>query len=210
MVFAKNSDRPPGEPQITWPFGRRSSAGCSLRTQYLTIGDTGAHAALLSCPTWLWGAEHGVNEHGVAIGNERIATTHDAAAAPPALIGMDLVRLGLEHGRHEGLGWLDGSCVALPPAQGALKVPHMGWNELSFARPDHPVLRGLRSGAHVYFVHSYHVTGVPQDQVLATTEYGIQVVAMIGRDNLAGTQFHPEKSQAAGLRLICNFLRWRP
>jgi hypothetical protein len=99
MVFAKNSDRPPGEPQITWPFGRRSSAGCSLRTQYRTIGDTGAHAALLSCPTWLWGAEHGVNEHGVAIGNERVATTHDSSSAAPALIGMDLVRLGLERAR---------------------------------------------------------------------------------------------------------------
>ncbi len=99
MVFAKNSDRPPGEVQVVWPFGRRSSAGCSLRTQYLTIGDTGAQAALLSCPTWLWGAEHGVNEHGVAIGNERVATTHDSAAAAPALIGMDLVRLGLERAR---------------------------------------------------------------------------------------------------------------
>jgi secernin len=82
MVFAKNSDRPPGEVQLAWPFGRRASAGCTLRTQYLTIGDTGAHAALLSVPTWLWGAEHGVNEHGVAIGNERVATTHDAAHAP--------------------------------------------------------------------------------------------------------------------------------
>ena len=99
MVFAKNSDRPPGEVQITWPFGRRASAGCTLRTQYLSIGDTGAHAALLSCPTWLWGAEHGVNEHGVAIGNERVSTTHDAAAATPGLIGMDLVRLGLERAR---------------------------------------------------------------------------------------------------------------
>src|SRR5271167_1230643 len=99
MVFAKNSDRPPGEVQIAWPFGRRASAGCTLRTQYVTIGDTGAHAAFLSCPTWLWGAEHGVNEHGVAIGNERVSTTHDAAAAKPALIGMDLVRLGLERSR---------------------------------------------------------------------------------------------------------------
>jgi dipeptidase len=99
MVFAKNSDRPPGEVQIAWPFGRRASAGCTLRTQYLSIGDTGAHAALLSCPTWLWGAEHGVNEHGVAIGNERVSTTHDAVAAKPALIGMDLVRLGLERAR---------------------------------------------------------------------------------------------------------------
>src|ERR1700753_4314272 len=98
-VFAKNSDRPPGEVQVTWPFGRRSSNGCTLRTQYLSIGDTGAHAALLSCPTWLWGAEHGVNEFGVAIGNERVATMHDAAGAKPALIGMDLVRLGLERAR---------------------------------------------------------------------------------------------------------------
>ncbi len=96
MVFAKNSDRPPGEVQVAWPFGRRPSAGGTLRTQYLTIGDHGAHATFLSCPTWLWGAEHGVNEHAVAIGNERVSTTHDAAAAPPALIGMDLVRLGLE------------------------------------------------------------------------------------------------------------------
>src|SRR5580693_9476428 len=99
MVFAKNSDRPPGEVQIAWPFGRRSSAGCTLRTQYLSIGDTGAHATLLSCPTWLWGAEHGVNEYGVAIGNERVSTVHEAARARPALIGMDLVRLGLERAR---------------------------------------------------------------------------------------------------------------
>jgi dipeptidase len=99
MVFAKNSDRPVGEVQLTVPFGRRPTAGCSLRTQYLSIGDTGAHAALLSCPTWLWGAEHGVNEFGVAIGNERVGTVHDTARARPALIGMDLVRLGLERAR---------------------------------------------------------------------------------------------------------------
>ena len=88
-----------GEVQLAVPFGRRPTAGCTLRTQYLSIGDTGAHAALLSCPTWLWGAEHGVNEYGVAIGNERVATVHDAAQAPPGLIGMDLVRLGLERAR---------------------------------------------------------------------------------------------------------------
>jgi secernin len=99
MVFAKNSDRPVGEVQLAVPFGRRPTAGCILRTQYLSIGDTGAHAALLSCPTWLWGAEHGVNEFGVAIGNERVATVHDAAQARPRLIGMDMVRLGLERAR---------------------------------------------------------------------------------------------------------------
>jgi hypothetical protein len=99
MVFAKNSDRSIGEVQLAVPFGRRASAGCTLRTQYLSIGDTGAHAALLSCPTWLWGAEHGVNEFGVAIGNERIGTVRRTAEARPALIGMDLVRLGLERAR---------------------------------------------------------------------------------------------------------------
>jgi secernin len=98
-VFAKNSDRPYGEVQLAVPFGRRATAGCTLRTQYLSIGDTGAHATFLSCPTWLWGAEHGVNEHGVAIGNEKVATVFDSAAAKPGLIGMDLVRLGLERAR---------------------------------------------------------------------------------------------------------------
>ena len=126
-------------------------------------------------------------------------------------VGMQLmVRLGLEHGRHDGLAWLEGSCIALPPAHDALKVPHMGWNELAVTRPDHPVLRGVASGEHVYFVHSYHVTGVPQDQVLAMTDYGIPVVAMIGRDNLVGTQFHVEKSQRAGLKLLANFCAWAP
>ena len=108
MVFAKNSDRPVGEVQLAVPFGRRPTAGCTLRTQYLSIGDTGAHAALLSCPTWLWGAEHGVNEFGVAIGNERVHTVHQAAQARPALIGMDMVRLALERARsaEEGLAVL--------------------------------------------------------------------------------------------------------
>ena len=99
MVFAKNSDRPIGEVQLATPYGRRATQGCTLRTQYLSIGDTGAHAAFLSSPTWLWGAEHGVNEYGVAIGNERVSTTHDAAHAKPGLIGMDLVRLGLERSK---------------------------------------------------------------------------------------------------------------
>src|ERR1700728_2793863 len=100
MVFAKNSERPVGEVQLAVPFGRRPTAGCTLRTQYLSIGDTGAHAVFLSCPTWLWGAEHGVNEFGVAIGNERVSTVHQAAQARPALIGMDMVRLGLERSRN--------------------------------------------------------------------------------------------------------------
>jgi secernin len=94
-LFAKNSDRPPNEPQVVEWFERRGAGG-DLATQYLTVPDTGAHALLGSRPTWLWGLEHGVNEHRVAIGNEKLWTIDDARAQPPALLGMDLVRLGLE------------------------------------------------------------------------------------------------------------------
>lgn len=126
-------------------------------------------------------------------------------------IGMQLMaRTGLEHGRHEGLGWLDAEVVPLAPADPALKIPHMGWNELRLARPGHPVLAGLEHGQHAYFVHSYHMVPADPAQVLATCDYGGPVAAVVGRDTLVGTQFHPEKSQAAGLRLIANFLSWRP
>lgn len=96
-VFAKNSDRPPDEPQVVEAHPRRPGGG-RLRTQYLEIADTGSHALIGSRPVWLWGCEHGVNEHGVAIGNEAVYTTGHAGQEPAALIGMDLVRLGLEHG----------------------------------------------------------------------------------------------------------------
>jgi len=97
-LFAKNSDRPPREVQLVEGLPRRAADG-SVQTQYLTVPDAGAHALLASRPAWLWGAEHGVNEHGVAIGNEKVWTTDDAKSAPPALLGMDLVRLALERSR---------------------------------------------------------------------------------------------------------------
>jgi glutamine amidotransferase len=125
-------------------------------------------------------------------------------------VGMQLMATrGLEHGEHPGLGWIAGEVVQLRPAAAALKVPHMGWNELVPRRP-HPVLETLPSGAHRYFVHSYQfITQDPAD-LLATTDYGAPVTAMIGRDNMIGSQFHPEKSQKSGLALIEAFLRWRP
>jgi glutamine amidotransferase len=109
----------------------------------------------------------------------------------------------------EGLGWLRGEVAAIAPTEPDLKVPHMGWNELDL-RGVHPVLAGLDDGTHAYFVHSYVLNAADHDDVLATVEYGGALTAMVGRDNLVGTQFHPEKSQAAGLALITNFLRWRP
>jgi glutamine amidotransferase len=126
-------------------------------------------------------------------------------------VGMQLMAsVGREHGVHPGLGWIPGEVVALEPDDPALKVPHMGWNELDNVRSGHPVLRGLEQGAHAYFVHSYRFAAARPEHVLATTDYGGPVTAVVGRDNLIGTQFHPEKSQAAGLRLLANFLNWRP
>lgn len=126
-------------------------------------------------------------------------------------VGMQLLaRQSLEHGTHLGLGWIEGEIVRLSPADGTLKIPQMGWNELHLLRPDHPLLAGLAPGDHAYFVHSYHF--VPSDQALlvAEVDYGGPVAAMIARDNIAGTQFHPEKSQQVGLRLLVNFLTWKP
>jgi len=125
-------------------------------------------------------------------------------------VGMQLLaERGFEHGVHDGLGWLSGEVRMLTPADPTLKIPHMGWNQLTVTRP-HPLLRGIASGAHGYFVHSYQFHAKDSAAMYAETDYGGSVAALVGRDNIAGTQFHPEKSQAVGLRLIANFLAWRP
>ncbi len=128
-------------------------------------------------------------------------------------VGMQLLATrGLEHGATEGLGWIPGDVTAIMPADPALKVPHMGWNTLDERRP-HPLLDGIRTGPdglHAYFVHSYHLVPRNGGDVVAVTDYGGPVTAMVARDNIAGTQFHPEKSQALGLKLLANFLSWQP
>ncbi|MBK1838802.1 imidazole glycerol phosphate synthase subunit HisH [Azospirillum sp. YIM B02556] len=124
-------------------------------------------------------------------------------------VGMQLMaERGREYGVTEGLGWISGEVVKLEPSDPALKIPHMGWNELNFRRP-HPVLAGLPEGAHAYFVHSYRFKPADPDTLIASADYGGPFAAVVGRDNLVGTQFHPEKSQATGLALIANFLRWK-
>lgn len=124
-------------------------------------------------------------------------------------VGMHLMATrGLEHGETPGFDWIHGDVVPLAPNDPDLKIPHMGWNELSVT--DHPVLAGIRTGDHAYFVHSYHLRPRNPEHRLAHTAHGEMVTAMVGRGNLVGTQFHPEKSQATGLRLIANFLTWAP
>ncbi len=125
-------------------------------------------------------------------------------------VGMQLMAsLGLEHGRHRGLDWIAGEIRRLTPEDAGLKVPHMGWNEIALRRP-HPVFAGIGAGAHAYFVHSYRFVPADERAVVAEAYHGGALTAALGRDNLVGTQFHPEKSQATGLRLIANFMAWRP
>ena len=126
-------------------------------------------------------------------------------------VGMQLMATrGLEFGETQGLGWIEGDVTAIEPRDAALKVPHMGWNTLSVAR-SHALLDGIElgpQGRHAYFVHSFHLLAQDPEAVIATSEYGGPITAMVGRDNIAGTQFHPEKSQVLGLRLLTNFLTW--
>ncbi|MGX5848103.1 imidazole glycerol phosphate synthase subunit HisH [Mesorhizobium sp. PL10] len=128
-------------------------------------------------------------------------------------VGMQLMsEHGLEKTVTKGFGWIAGDVKEITPADPALKIPQIGWNTIDLTRK-HPLFSGIATGAkglHAYFVHSYHLDATKPDEVLAVADYGGAVTAAVARDNLAGTQFHPEKSQALGLALITNFLRWRP
>jgi glutamine amidotransferase len=125
-------------------------------------------------------------------------------------VGMQLMAgMGREYEDTPGLGWIAGEVTRITPADPALKVPHMGWNDLVIDQP-HPVFAGIETGDHAYFVHSYHMAVETAAERLAHVDYGGAVTAVIGRDTMLGMQFHPEKSQTTGLKLISNFLTWRP
>ena len=125
-------------------------------------------------------------------------------------VGMQLMaERGLEHAVTPGFGWIQGEIAAMAP-EGGLRLPQIGWNELVFAPDSHPLLDGLLPGDHAYFVHGYALAGGDPAECIATTDYGGEVVAMVARGNRAGTQFHVEKSQDVGLRILGNFLRWTP
>ncbi len=128
-------------------------------------------------------------------------------------VGMQLMASrGLEFGVTEGFGWIPGEVRAIEPDNPGLKIPHMGWNTLTQLR-DHPLLEGIKTGPdglHAYFVHSYHLVPESREHVVAEADYGGAITAMVARDHIAGTQFHPEKSQTLGLKLLANFLCWKP
>ncbi|SLN49792.1 Imidazole glycerol phosphate synthase subunit HisH 1 [Roseivivax jejudonensis] len=125
-------------------------------------------------------------------------------------VGMQLMaRMGHEYEETRGLGWADGEVMRITPSDPGLKVPHMGWNDLMIDI-QHPVLEGVRSGDHAYFVHSYQIRMADPAQRIAKVDYGEDVTAIVGSENRIGLQFHPEKSGPTGLRMIANFLNWRP
>ena len=128
-------------------------------------------------------------------------------------VGLQLMaERGLEHGVTPGLGWIKGEVRAIAPSDPDLKVPHMGWNTLRLVRAN-PLLEGVptgEGGLHAYFVHSYHLVPEEKADLVASTDYGGPITAFVAKDNMAGTQFHPEKSQKLGLALIANFLSWKP
>lgn len=125
-------------------------------------------------------------------------------------VGMQLMaRVGHEYEETPGMGWIDGEVRHIAPSDMSLKVPHMGWNDLVIDRP-HPVLEGVATGDHVYFVHSYHMVMNDASQLIAHCDYGGPITAIVGCGTMVGMQFHPEKSQATGLRMIANWLNWRP
>jgi len=128
-------------------------------------------------------------------------------------VGMQLMAdVGREHQVTPGLGWIPGEVIRIAPTDGALKIPHMGWNTLDM-RKVHPLLDEIplgSDGLHAYFVHSYELKTAQASDLVAQADYGGPLTAIVGRDNMVGTQFHPEKSQRLGLRLIANFLKWKP
>ena len=144
----------------------------------------------------------------------RDAVENRAAPFFGICVGMQLMATrGLEHGTHAGLGWIPGDVTEITPNDATLKIPHMGWNALEpvdVAGQPHPVFDGLEHGEHAYFVHSYAIKPEQPAHVLARVHYGGEITAAVGHDNMVGAQFHPEKSQLVGLRLIANFLQWTP
>lgn len=138
------------------------------------------------------------------------AVSRDAKPFLGICVGMQMMASwGREYEDTPGFDWIKGEVVKIAPSDSALKVPHMGWNDLQI-ETQHPVLEGISTGDHAYFVHSYHMRVDEAAQRLAHVDYGGDVTAIIGRDTMIGTQFHPEKSQSTGLRLISNFLTWAP
>ena len=207
---------------IDYGAGNLCSVDNALR---VAVGNGGGAAVVVSSdPDVIARADRivlpGVGAFGQCIGALRSASGIEAAMTAavrargvPFLgicVGMQLLATeGVEHGTHRGLDWIGGTVARIVPDDASLKIPHMGWNEVALAS-DHPALRSLPADAAAYFVHSYAFAVADPADALATTDHGGSIAAIVGRDNMIGVQFHPEKSQAYGLAFLRGFLEWRP
>ncbi len=169
----------------------------------IVLPGVGAYADCRAGLASVSGMDEAIHEHAIARGRPFLGIC----------VGMQLMSSrGLEKTVTQGFGWIAGDVVEMTPSDSELCIPQIGWNTLQL-RHEHPLLAGIRTGddgLHAYFVHSYHLAAENPDDIVAVADYGGPVTAMVARGNLAGTQFHPEKSQTLGLALIGNFLRWKP
>lgn len=197
---AKAFERAARETDLSARIKVSASARDIAAASHIVLPGVGAFAdcmaGLRALPDMIGTLERAVREQGrpflgICVGMQLLATT------------------GYEHGTHAGLDWIPGD-VRRIEERAVLKIPHMGWNDLEVRDAAHPLLAGIGTGAQAYFVHSYHFVPRASSAIVATTEYGDTVAAILAHGNIAGTQFHPEKSQETGLRLIANFLRWAP
>jgi glutamine amidotransferase len=210
---------------IDYGSGNLRSAAKALERAAAGLGNRGGAVEVSADPGALDGAERivlpGVGAFGDCMaglaalpGMLEALEENVIRRAKPFLgicVGMQLMaHHSVEHGTHRGLGWIAGEVAPIAPSDPALKIPHMGWNELDIAAPKHKLLEGIETGDHAYFVHSFAMRCEATADTLARVDYGGRMVAICGRDNMVGTQFHPEKSQSTGLMLLANFLAWRP
>lgn len=197
----KSTVRVASEAGLNMDVSVTSSPDDVLKADRIILPGVGAFADCMTGLTSLSGMREALEE----------SVLKDAKPFLGICVGMQLLAdAGLEHGRKEGLGWISGEVVEIDvSAEPQLKVPHMGWNDL-IINNNHPILDDINTGDHAYFVHSYHVNVSDAANVLAHVDYASKITAIIGRDNIVGTQFHPEKSQAVGLKLLKNFLKWSP
>ncbi len=205
---AKAFERAAADTGMECPVMVTDDAGQVARADRVVLPGVGAYGDCRSGVLGLPGMAEALN----------VAVVEQARPFLGICVGMQLMAdRGLEHGGAEGFGWIPGEVRPIEPEDPDLKVPHMGWNDLHTQGGDdddlgavHPVLDGLADGEHFYFVHSFGFVCERTEDALAEVDYGGPITAVVGRDNKVGTQFHPEKSQAAGLKFIQNFLRWQP
>ena len=197
---AKAFERVIRESELPFTVGVESSAAAVAAADYLVLPGVGAFADCRAGLFALPGVPEALNRAVIGEGRPFFGIC----------VGMQLMATsGLEDGSHPGFDWIPGVVDRLAPRDAKLKIPHMGWNQFETVAA-HPVFAGIHPGDHAYFVHSYGLRPKDPAMILATVDYGGSVVAAVGRDNMVGSQFHPEKSQATGLKILGNFLRWRP